>query len=742
MANNTLSLKSAINNKSRASILVLICALLAIAIIVVYWQVINFDFINFDDHLYITENHIIIQGITLTGIRWAFTSMYAANWHPLTWISHMLDVQLFGMNPGMHHLTNVIFHTLNTLLLFFVLQKMTGALWRSAAVAALFALHPLHVESVAWISERKDVLSTFFWLLTMVGYYWYVQNSSFKRYYLVVFIFILGLLSKPMLVTLPFALLLLDVWPLKRLGGDVQIEWIGGNQSCNKVRFSSRWPQLSLLIREKIPLIILAIISSGVTFYAQRNGGAVQPFEHLHFSTRLINSVISYTGYLGKMLLPINLAVLYPYPGSFHPIEVIISLLIILFITFMTLLFAKQLPYLLVGWFWYLGTLIPVIGIVQVGQQSMADRYTYLPLVGIFIMIVWGLADLIAHWQYRQLATGVFTPLLLIFLMWTSWVQVSYWKNSETLFNHTLELTKNNYLAHNNLGIALFHRGDVQAAIRQYQDSLKINPHFENAHFNLGRALAEEKHFDEAVDQFQECIKMNPQDGGVYNNLGNIMAVKGNLNDAIKYYTEALHIDSHQERVYYNLGVIYIQKGNIKKAIGYFIDAIHEKSGYVDAINALESARTAQKKRDDLILRIREMIKSEPNNTILITKLGSIYMQQGNYDEAISEYQKALSINTNFIDAMYGLVLVYSDCNESTKALNMLQNIRLIQPGNPDVYYNIACIYAKQNMSDKSIEWLKQSIEKGFHNWDLIKKDPDLASIRNTAFINELIKNH
>jgi protein O-mannosyl-transferase len=720
---------------------ILICLLLAAAIFIVYWQVIDFDF-AFDDFLYVTDNHTIIRGITFTGIRWAFSTFYAANWHPLTWISHMLDVQLFGMNPGMHHLSNVIFHILNTFLLFFVLQKMTGALWRSAAVATLFALHPLHVESVAWISERKDVLSTFFWLLTMVGYYWYVQNRSFKRYLLVVFIFILGLLSKPMLVTLPFALLLLDFWPLNQLGGDVQIECIGSNQSRDKVGFSSRWRQLQLLIREKTPLIILAIISSGVTYYAQKNGGTVTSLEHLHFSTRLTNSVISYTGYLGKMLLPIHLAVLYPYPDSVHLIEIIISLLIILFITFTTLLFAKQLPYLLVGWFWYLGTLIPVIGIVQVGLQSMADRYTYIPLVGIFIMIVWGLADLLAHWQYRQLATGMFTPPLLIFLMWTSWVQVSYWKNSETLFTHTLELTKNNYLAHNNLGIALFHLGDVQAAIGQYQDSLKINPHYEPAHFNLGRALAEERRLDEALDQFMECIKTNPQDGAIYNSLGNIMLVKGNVDKAIKYYTKALQIDSHQERAYYNLGNIYFRKGNIKKAIGYFINAIHEKPGYVEAIDALKNAITAQKNIEDLILRIKETIKSEPNNTILIIKLGDIYRQQDNYDEAIAEYRKALSIKTNFIEAMYRLVLVYSDCNEFTKALNMLQNIRLIQPGNPEVYYNIACIYAKQNMRDKSIECLKQSIEKGFHNWELIKRDPDLANIRNTAFINELMNNH
>ncbi len=537
-----------------------VCIVLIAAIIIVYIQVVGFGFINLDDPGYVSRNDIVKQGITTEGIRWAFSTFHKANWHPVTWISHMFDVQFFGMNPGLHHLANVLFHILNTLMLFFVLKQMTGTLWRSAAVAALFALHPLHVESVAWISERKDVLSAFFWLLTMMGYAWYVQRCTIRRYLVVVLSFALGLLSKPMLVTLPFVLVLMDFWPLKRwdpfLSGSII------NDQCKRtLRSRYKHQSFPILIAEKIPLIVLAGVSSIITFYAQKSGGAVSSIDSLDIGARLVNAITSYAAYLDKMVMPYNLAVFYPYTDTFNFITVSLSALLLILITTIVLLAVKERPYLVVGWFWYLGTLFPVIGIVQVGSQSMADRYTYIPLIGIFVMIVWGIVDLLDRQRYGK---TVLRTAILIFplLIWVSWVQVGLWKNNETLFMHALDVTRNNYLIHYNLGITLYEQGDVDGAMREYQASLHIKPDLAEAH----------------------------------NNLGTIWLLKGYPDEAIRHYRESLRVSAHQTDTYNNLGAAYLRKGNIRRAIESFQEAIREKSDNANAIKNLKIAREAQKK--------------------------------------------------------------------------------------------------------------------------------------------------
>jgi tetratricopeptide (TPR) repeat protein len=768
-------MKVQLTSKDSLFFKVLICLLLSTAICIVYWQVIGFEFIKLDDPRYVTENPTIKQGITLQGIRWALVSVYAANWHPLTWMSHMLDVQLYGMNPGMHHFTNVLFHIINTLLLLFVLEKMTGALWRSAAVAALFALHPLHVESVAWISERKDVLSAFFWMLTMMGYLWYLQRRSLTRYLAVVVSYILGLLSKPMLVTLPFVLLLLDFWPLKRVNL-LQAKDLAPNNNKSKVGYNSTWLGLSIILVDKIPLILLALISSGTTFFAQKSWGAVASYVYMPIGTRIGNAAISYIAYLVKMFYPINLAVFYPYPKVLHLYSIVLCLLLLLLITVLVLIAAKSLPYLMVGWLWYLGTLVPVIGIIQVGSQSMADRYTYIPLIGVFIMIVWGFTDLFGWVRHGKAALGVTSTLVFALLIVATWVQIGFWKNNETLFRHALQVTNNNDVAHLNVGYALFDKGDVDSAIKHYREALQINPANPKAYINLGEAFETRKdtktaigyylkgleldpnnadahtalgtlfagvgNTDEAVKHFNEALKINHGYIEAHNNLGNLMLHIGNYDEAIKHYTEALSIDPHQAEIYNNLGTAFIYKGDIKKAIESYQDSLREKPDYAGAVNNLKNARINQKILAGLLVKTQGLVKSAPRNPALHTKLGDIYRHLGEFDKAVDQYNNAISIQPKCIQAMNGLVLVYTNLQEYTKALDVLQGMKQIQPGNPEVYYNIACIYAKQNMSDKSIEWLKQSIEKGFHDWDLIKRDPDLASIRNTTFINELIKTH
>jgi len=453
---------------------VLLCLFLVVLTLAVYRQVQNFDFVNFDDHMYITENRHVKEGLTLKSTIWAFTTIHAANWHPLTWLSHMLDCQFFGMNSGRHHLTNLFFHITNSLLLFFVFRKMTGSSWQSGFVAALFALHPLHVESVAWVSERKDVLSAFFWMLTMWSYVWYVEHPGINRYLLVLLFFILGLMAKPMLVTLPFVLLLLDFYPLSRF----QFQ-----QSDDGNIFQQRSIYLRLVL-EKLPLFVLAAISSAVTLYAQKRGGAVMSLDVIPIKVRIANALVSYIKYIEKMIYPSELAVLYPFQGMLPWWEITGAGLLLVSISFLAIRVIKQSPYYAVGWLWYIGTLVPVIGLVQIGRQSMADRYTYIPLIGLFIVIAWGVPEIVAQWRHRKILLTIFATVLLSILMTVTWKHLRHWGNSITLFEHTLEVTSNNYLAHNNLGVALDIQGRTQEAIDHYLKALRIKPDYVEAHNN------------------------------------------------------------------------------------------------------------------------------------------------------------------------------------------------------------------------------------------------------------------
>ena len=449
--------------------------LLGLAILALYWPALNCDFVNYDDPTYITSNQDIQHGLNKESIAWAFKTGAASNWHPLTWLSHMLDVQLYGLNPKWHHLTNLLLHMVNSILLFLILKRMTGALWRSAMVAALFALHPLRVESVVWISERKDVLSTLFWMLTVGAYARYVEkvdgqsqhnsqqrtigaSSKVKVYYgLAILFFACGLMSKPMLVTLPFVLFLLDYWPLQRF----QIPELQG---------------VSRLLLEKIPFFAMAIASSVVTFIVQKQGGAVSPLTGLPFLARFGNAFIAYTRYLGKTIWPVDLSVLYPHPGHWPIIQIIGAIVFLALITAAVIWRWRAQPYLAVGWFWFVGMLVPAIGLVQVGIQSMADRYSYVPIIGIFIMAVWGMGELSARLPSGKWVAGIFAGLVLVICAVMTPLQVKFWQNSETLFLHAVDVTDDNYLAYNNLGFFYSNMGQTERAMKFYQSALKINP--------------------------------------------------------------------------------------------------------------------------------------------------------------------------------------------------------------------------------------------------------------------------
>ena len=732
----------------------------------VYWHVTNHEFINYDDDLYVTDNHNVQAGLRLESITWSFTATHASNWHPLTWMSHMLDCQLFGMNPGWHHLTNLFFHIANALLLFLAFKRMTGDSWQSGFVAALFALHPLHVESVAWVAERKDVLSAFFWMLTVWSYIWYLERPRVSRYLRVLFFFILGLMAKPMLVTLPFVLLLLDYWPLGRF----QFGRSGGEGKSRQRAIALR------LVWEKIPLFILAVASSFVTFLVQQSGGAVRSLDALSLDVRISNTLVSYVSYIGKMIWPYHLAVLYPHPGNLPMSQIAVACLLLISISFLAIMAVRQRPYFAVGWLWYIGTLVPVIGLVQVGIQSFADRYTYVPLIGIFIIIAWGFPDIVSKCRHKEIGITIIVGALLSIFMVTTWLQVRYWNNNMTLFEHALDVTANNYLAHNNLGNALNEQGDRAEAIRHYSEALRINPTYWEAHYNLGNALTAQGRTAEAIRHFSEALRLNPgfaeahnnlgfllaEQGDraeairhysealrikpnyakVHNNLGNALVAQGKLKEAIKHYSEAVSLDHDFAEAYNNLGAALFRTGKIEEAIAHFQEALRTKPNDPNTSNNLKMALAAKRGVDEAIAETKEKLRLNPEDPALHYKLGELYNSKGELDDAIDQYQKALSIQPGFAQALHSLSIVYAIKGQYDQAISSFKKIIELLPENDSAYYNIACMYAQQNEIEKSIDWLKKAINRGYNNWELIKTDKDLENIRGSSYYKELIKGH
>ena len=538
---------------------------LVLTTITVFWRVCNYGFVNYDDNDYVAQNPQVIAGMTRESVVWAFTTAHSSNWHPLTWLSHMLDCQLFGLDAGWHHLTNLLLHIVNTLLLFYVLKKMTGALWRSAFVAAVFALHPLHVESVAWISERKDVLSSLFWMLTMVAYLGYIKRPNAGRYLLTLFVFALGLMAKPMLVTLPFVLLLLDYWPL----GRIQL-----GMDSNPKSATARWQVVYRLICEKIPFFPLSVISSIVTFLVQQNTGAVVAREAFPLIFRIVNTPIFYLTYIAKMIWPSRLAVFYPHPvDKFSMWQAVLGALLLLGISIWVICLARSRRYLLVGWLWYLGTLVPVIGLVQVGAQGVADRYTYLPLIGIFIMVAWGVGELLAKWRFRRIVLGISAGLVLAVLLICTRMQVRYWQNSAALFEHALKVTSSNYVAHFCLADYLREQGSPDKAVTHFTKALQIRPDYAEAHGNLGYVLAYQGKLGEAIAHLTEALRLKPDWVEPMNNLAWFLATHKetelhNADEAVRLAEQACGLMGYKEPgLLDTLAAAYAAAGRFSEAV-------------------------------------------------------------------------------------------------------------------------------------------------------------------------------
>jgi Flp pilus assembly protein TadD len=617
---------------------IIICLFLIVTTLAVYWQMTNHEFLNYDDDIYITKNHHVQAG--LEGIAWAFTATDAANWHPLTWVSHMLDAQLYGMNPGQHHMTNLLFHIVNTLLLFLIFKRMTGHLWRSGFIAALFTLHPLHVESVAWVAERKDVLCAFFWMLTMYSYVRYVERPEANRYFLVLLFFMMGLMAKPMIVTLPFALLLLDYWPLRRF----RFGRSDSSKSGQERLFALH------LILEKAPLFLLTAASSVVTLLVQQSGEAMAALDVLPLNVRIGNALVSYAGYLGKMFWPHEMAVLYPHPGELPLWQIVGACLLLISISLLAISTAKQRPWFIVGWLWYIGTLVPVIGLVQVGTQAMADRYTYVPLIGIFIVIAWFVPELVARRPHKKILLATLAIICLSILMTATWIQVRYWENSTALFKHTLNVTANNHIAHTKLGEALAEQNRTVEAIRHYSEALRIEPGFVQAHLNMGDAHASLGNSEDAVYYYNKALQKKPNYEKAHNNLGNVMARQGNFEAAVYHYNEALKINPNYAGAYYNLGKIAANQGKIEEAIFYFKKTLEVSPNMAEALYNLSwIAATA---KDDKFRNGIEAIKlaeklcklQNYSQPLSLDALAAAYAEARRFKEAVLTAQKGLEL--------------------------------------------------------------------------------------------------
>ncbi|HEY5910479.1 MAG TPA: tetratricopeptide repeat protein [Verrucomicrobiae bacterium] len=643
-----------------------VCLLLALATFLAYSIVARHGFVDYDDGDYVSANPHVENGLTWANVAWAFTTGHASNWHPLTWLSHMLDYQLFGRNPGAMHLVNLAIHIANTLLLFLVLRRMTGAHWRSAMVAALFALHPLHVESVAWLSERKDVLSGLFFMLTLWAYGHYAElrtpkpeiqgrsaaappvqrfNPSTRQrvwYSLSLVAFALGLISKPMLVTVPFLLLLLDYWPLDRAQGAGD-----GAQATAGLGF---WLRRFV---EKLPFFALAVASSAATFIVQRKGGAVS--TALTIGQRSSNAIVSYVRYLWKMLWPENLAVLYPHPGDWPIWQVIGSAVLLAAIFALVIWQARTRRYVAVGWLWFAGMLVPVIGLVQVGIQSMADRYTYVPLIGIFIIVAWGVWDLAQRWAWRKEALASAACLSLFTCGLLTMRQAEFWRDSETLFRRAVEVEPKNYLAYNNLGFYFANHGRPAEALENYRKSIENNPNYEDALNNMGHALAQQQRHAEAIPYYEAALRVRPLHVEVHNNLGNGLSELGKIDEAIAHYRIALeqkpdHADAHN-----NLGIALAMKGKLDEALPHFREAIRLRPNYASAHSNLGNALAAQQKWDDAIKEYRECLRLNPDDPQAYNNLGNVLSQLGKLDEAVQNYSQAIRLKANNPEAQFNL---------------------------------------------------------------------------------------
>jgi protein O-mannosyl-transferase len=665
-----------------------LCLALTAMTFAVFGQTARHEFVNFDDNDYVYENAVVSQGLTLKGIEWAFSGSHSANWHPLTWLSHMLDCQIYGLHPAGHHLTSVLIHTAGVIALFLVLRQMTGALWRSAFVATVFAIHPLRVESVAWVAERKDVLSGLLFVLTVGAYVFYSRRpSSPGRYALVILLFALGLMCKPMLVTLPLVLLLLDYWPLRRA------------ESPRK------------LVLEKLPLLALSAAGCVITLLAQR--GAIQSTVSYSMPARVANAMVTGIVYLGQMVWPVKLAAFYPYPqNGLPPLKVALAALALASVSTLVIWRRRQQPWLWVGWFWYLIMLLPVIGIIKVGGQAHADRYTYLPQIGISVAVTW----LAAEWHPNRVIGGGLMAGVLAGLMVCAWNQAAYWQDSATIWTRTIACTTDNDTAEYCLGNTLRQKGREDEAILHYRKALEIYPAYASAHYNLGNTLLQEGRLEDAIRQFQSTLQLTPDSAAAHLNLGIALFQEGRVDESIPHFQRAAEITPGDDKAHNDLGNALMEKGRLDEAISHFQNALQIKPDSAPAHLNLGLALFRKGRVDDAISYFRKALELTPAYPAAHCNLGDALLQKGEAAGAVSHYQKALQLEPANAQIQDHLAWVLATCSQGAvrdggKAVQLAEQANQITRGESQrVLRTLAAAYAESGRFPEAVETAQRAL--------------------------------
>lgn len=701
--------KTSSNNKIR-----LICWLIALLTFVIFSKAIICGFTNYDDPVYVTENPHVHAGLCVNSIKWAFSSLYAANWHPVTWLSHMLDWQIYGSKPAGHHFTSLLIHIVNSILLFLLLNKITGRIRCSALVAVLFAIHPLHVESVAWIAERKDVLSTMFCMLTMLAYVQYTKQRLKLLYLCMIAAYVIGLMAKPILVSLPLLLLLLDYWPL--------------------ARFKDKNISSKSIFAEKVPLVLLAAASCYVTIIAQRSYGALNSFEKVPVNIRIPNAIVSFLIYLRKTIWPNDLAVFYPHPVNTIPVVLVaFSTVFTVCVTIFALAQFKKKPYLTFGWLWYIVSLVPVIGLVQVGGQAMADRYTYLPLIGIFIAVVWGVSDFLQSFTIGHKvmsAIGYSLALLIIAaLCGCTWKQVGYWHNSYTLFSHAARITRENAVVDNNLGLALFERKKITQAAELFKRALANSPFDAKAHINLANTYAVQRKFKPAEYELISAIQYDPKEPKTYYNLGNIYSMENKLDKAIRCYSKSLEIDPGFFEAQLNMGNALSLKNRPVEAIEHFNEAININPCSPQVHYAIADAFSSIGRKNEAAQHYYRSLRIHSNSPIVHFHLALVLDDMGNISEAVKHYQIYLKTNPKSPEASNNLAWIFATSSDKNLR-NPAEAVRLAeiackytQNKRPDFMDTLAAAYASKGDYGKAVSVANTALNTAFST-----KQPALAA--------------
>lgn len=671
-----------------------ICGLLTAITFSVYMGLMRNDFIIYDDNVYVTANINVQNGATFSNIKWAFTTNTTGNWHPITWLSHIIDFELFGLRAWGHHLTSLMLHIANVLLLFLILKWMTGAVWRSAFVAAVFAVHPLNVESVAWVAERKNVLSTLFWLLTIAAYVKYTKAKTAGWYLAVVFLFGMGLMTKPMLVTVPFVLLLLDYWPLERIEN-----------------FRDRKALIKTIV-EKIPFFFMSAISSIITFDAQRCGGAIVDIHFLPIQKRIYNAIVSYAGYIEKMFWPSKLAVIYPYPlnDKIQVLKLAAGAGVLILLSIILIVLLRKYRYLTAGWLWYLGTLVPVIGLVQVGKQSMADRYTYVPLIGLFIMIGWAAADLSEKRRHQKVVLGLISVITICVLSIITTFQIRYWHDSISLFEHAVKVTKNNDIAYSNLGSAFGKAGRNEEALSVLLKGMEIQPKNLNIYYSLGVIYTNMGRYGDAIEIRKKIVKIKPDDFKILNDLAANYVLTGNYKAAIEACRRAIELKPDYAEAYYTMGCAYQQTGSFREATEAYEKAIKLEPSLIGSYYNLADIYRQTGRSDEAIKIVENIMRDYSGNEEAYYNLGLIYGQTGNYQKAVDAFKKAIEIKKDYSDVYFNLGLAYDKLKRYEDEAEAYKQVIKLKPDHIDAYYNMGLAYGNMGQDKQAAEAFREVV--------------------------------